>query len=287
MRNQKGISMLTVVITVVVMLILASVTFVSSFKTIEETGYSKYVTNVSEVSMAFEQTSVIVKGQKIKDKKKKEMEQIHNYVAKNGDEEKDFLKLEDVPKYTIIKDEGQIGIPLPEIIVESGTAKKVPVKYATTEKGTIFTWPPLDYDGKLWITDTDTVEDKMQTQIKIDDEIFEIRIDSADGSLLDWPENSSEEDPDDDETPSEHEHVFYSKVQTDDYFCSDATCDKPKQYYYKCIGCNEKGSQTYDVGTPLGHLYGAAKVTKEPNCTEKGISQSECSRCNNVKNEDI
>lgn len=185
-KDNKGVSMVTLVITIIVILILSAATFVSSIKTIEKTSYSKYISNISDVNSAFEESSAIVKGKKVMEDKTKEMNQIYNYVARNGDEEKDFLKVNEVPKYTIVRNGEILGIDLPEMIVESGTGKKVPVKYATTAQGKIFTWPPLDYDNKLYITDVDTVEHKMQTQLKVGEEEFEIKINPEDGTLLDW-----------------------------------------------------------------------------------------------------
>ena len=288
MKNQKGVSLVTLVITIIVILILSAVTFVASLKTIEKTSYSKFTTNVSDVSAAFEESAAIVKGKKIMEDKEKYMEQIYNYVAKNGEEEDDFIHYMNVPPYTILIDEGQLGMEIPEMVVESGTGKKIPVKYATTAQGKIFTWPPLDYEDKFYITAEDTVEHKMQTLIKVGDEEFEIKIDSGDGSLLEWPIENGFIDPDDPSVipsgegggnPADHEHIFFSKTQTDEYFCSEATCVLPKQYYYKCISCDAKGSATYTVGAALGHQWGEETVVKEANCSEKGIIQKKCSVC--------
>ena len=289
MKNQKGVSLVTLVITIVVILILSAVTFVASLQTIEKTSYSKFTSNVSDVSAAFEESAAIVKGKKIMEDKEKYMEQIYDYVARNGESEEDFLHFMIVPKYTIIRDEGQIGMELPEMIVESGTGKKIPVKYATTSQGKIFAWPPLDYDEKFYITAEDTVEHKMQTLIKVGEEEFEIKIDSGDGSLLDWLDEDDIKNPNipsvtpsgdgSGGSPVDHEHIFFSKTQTDEYFCSEATCVLPKQYYYKCINCAAKGPATYAVGTALGHQWGAETVVKQANCTEKGIIQSKCSIC--------
>ena len=253
--------------------------------------YSKYVTYVSDVHTTLEEKVKLVNGKMIVKNQYNQSEQVYNYVAKNGTSEEDVLKLSQVPRYTIIQDEGQLGIPLPEMIVESGTGKRVPVKYATTEKGQIFTWPPYDYEDKYYITDTDTVDDKMQTTIKVGDEEFEIKIDYTDGTLLDWegPINKDDDEKpseEENENPSEHKHKFISKVQTTQYFCSDATCLMPAKYYYKCISCDAKGTETFIVGAALGHLYGEKTVVKEGNCTEAGSAYSKCTRCGDTLNLD-
>ena len=212
---------------------------------------------------------------------------MYNYVAKDGVQEIDFLPRSEVPTYTIIKDNGQIGIDLPEMIFESGTGKRIPVKYATTKGGQIFTWPPFDYEEKFYITDTDTVGDKLQTQITVGDEKFEIKLDE-DGGLLDLPENWFEDDdygtPDE---PVEHVHDFSSKTPTSTYLHTEATCTESPVYYYKCTGCTEKGTETYSDGSPLGHSFNEYTIIKTPNCTETGISQGTCIRCNQFSNADV
>ena len=294
LKNQKGISMVSLVITIIVILILSAIVFVSSGKTMGEADYSKYVSHVSDVSTAFEETTKLITGKMVVKNQYNQPEQIYNYVAKNGSGEDDVLKLKEVPKYTIIQDEGQFGIELPQMIVESGTGKRVPVKYATTKSGQIFTWPPYDHDDKFYITDSDTVEDKMQTIIKVGDEEFEIKLNYTDGTLLDWEGPINEDDdpikpPEDDdfENPTEHEHSFTARVQTPQYFCSDATCLVPAKYYYKCTSCEVKGTETFTVGAALGHIYGEKTVVKEATCSEPGSAQSKCTRCGDILNLEV
>ena len=287
MKNQNGVSMLSLVITIIVILILSAIVFLTSLRTIGEADYSKYVSNVSDVSAAFYEASSAVNGQKMAESKTKSIDQVYNYVAKDGVEEIDFLPRSEVPTYTIIKDNGQIGIALPEMILESGTGKRIPVKYATTKGGQIFTWPPYDYEGNLHITDTDTVEDKLQTQITVGNEKFQIKLDE-DGALVDLPENWYEDDeyvtPDE---PIEHVHDFSSKTPTSTYLHTEATCTESAVYYYKCTGCTEKGTETYSEGLPLGHSFSEYTIVKTPNCTETGISQGTCIRCNQFSNADV
>ena len=272
--------MVSLVITIVVILILSAIVFVTSLDTIDRADFSKYVTNVSDVDAAFYETSTAVNGEQTAVNRPKEMDQVYNYVAKDGYMEVDFLPRSKVPTYTVIKDQGQIGIDLPEMKVESGTGKRVPVKYATTKGGQVFTWPPYDHEGKFYITDTDTVEDKMQTEIIVGGERFEITIDSGDGTLLDMPEIPEEE-------PAPDEHSYTAQVQSPEYLLSAADCTSPAIYYYKCTHCDERGTETYTVGGALGHDFGAFEETREPNCSETGINTRTCGRCGLTETEEI
>ncbi|MBR3888485.1 MAG: InlB B-repeat-containing protein [Clostridia bacterium] len=187
MKKNKGISMLSLVITIIVIIILAAVAFANSTKTIDEANFSNYTNDVSEVGTFFKKTSVEMHGSDLLKNNPMRDEQIYNFVAKGGETFDDFLKPSDVPDYTIIEEDARIGMELPVIKVESGTGKRISIKYAATRKGEIFTWPPYDYADGLYITDTDTVEDKMQTVISVGSERFTIAIDENDGSLLPAP----------------------------------------------------------------------------------------------------
>ncbi len=285
MKKQKGISIIALVITIIVLLILTAIVFIASLKTIDKADYSEYVTNVSDVSVAFHEKSTTVNGEKVAESNPKNEKQVYNYVAKAGNEEKDFLVSNQVPVYTIIKDENQLGIKLPKMIVESGTGKRVVTKYATTKGGIIFTWPPYNYGDELYITDKDTVKDKMQTVITVGNETFEIEIDESDGTLLDATVQPSVDVP---ETPKEdpqtHEHNFSSQTATEEYLCTNATCTSPAMYYYKCIKCNEKGENTYTYGVALGHEYTSKTVNDEylkskATCTSLAEYYYKCIRC--------
>ncbi len=183
-NNNSGVSMLTLVITIVVIIILALLAWALSTRTVEEANYSTYVNNVSEVGTFFEDTSVKMHGSEMLKDNTKRDEQIYNYVAKGGSGEADFLHVTELPAYTIIEENADVGIALPKVKVESGTGKMVPIKYASTKNGKIFTWPPYEHNGELWITPNDTVESKMQTAIKVGEEFFTIEIDYKDGTLI-------------------------------------------------------------------------------------------------------
>ena len=294
-KRVKGVSMVSLVITIIVILILTAIVFVGSMKTIDEADYSKYVSNVSDVSTAFREASTAVNGDKTAEGNQKNEEQVYNYVANAGNKEEDFLVPNEIPRYTIIKDDARIGIKLPEMKVESGTGKRVIVQYVTTKKGVIFTWPPYNYGDELHITDKDTVEHKMQTTITVGDETFEIELDPIDGTLKDLPVtpaqpggggNEDNIDPDEPEEPvvPPHEHVFSSQTVTHEYLCSAATCTSAATYYYKCVGCDEKGTSTYTSGNALGHDYSSKNTSStylksQATCTSPAEYYYKCVSC--------
>lgn len=50
------------------------------------------------------------------------------------------------------------------------------------------------------------------------------------------------------------EHIYDQKIEADEYFCKGADCTHKATYYYSCV-CGHCGTQTFEVGTALGHDY--------------------------------
>lgn len=164
MKNQKGVSLIALVITIIVVIILAAIAFNSSTSTIEKANYSKFVSNIGEVRDAFKRASTEFKGDEAAKGNEITDAQAYDYVAKgagtanhltgSGDE---ILPLKDVPSYTVIRKESakeSIGIDLPVIKVNTPTATNVEVTFATTASGDVFVWPPYKYDGEYYVNDT-------------------------------------------------------------------------------------------------------------------------------------
>ena len=80
-------------------------------------------------------------------------------------------------------------------------------------------------------------------------------------------------------------HSFISKTATQAYLKSSATCTSPAVYYYKCIKCTEKGSNTYTYGTALGHKY-KTSVTAAT-CSASGVKTYTCTTCGKSYTETI
>ena len=159
-QHSEGISLIALVITIIVVIILAAIAFGTSTRTITNANYSDYVNNVSEVYNAFHRRAVTIKGQEAAKGNNVTDAQVYDYLAKNGQTQDDFLVRAKLPAYTIITDDGQIGMKLPKMRVESGTGKMLDVQYAVTSEGDIFTWPPFDYEEKFKISADDTAEEK-------------------------------------------------------------------------------------------------------------------------------
>lgn len=157
MKNQKGVSLIALVITIIVVIILAAIAFNSSTSTIEKANYSKFVSNIGEVRDAFKKSATEFKGDQAAIGNEITDAQAYNTVA---DGSGDILALKDLKEYTIIKEakaKDSIGIELPVIKVNTPGATNVKVTYAVTTDGEIFVWPPYKYDGKYYLNDTLTV----------------------------------------------------------------------------------------------------------------------------------
>ena len=51
-----------------------------------------------------------------------------------------------------------------------------------------------------------------------------------------------------------HEHNFDRKDMNSNYLKSEQTCDTAETYYYSC-SCGQRGTETFTVGSPLGHSF--------------------------------
>ena len=79
------------------------------------------------------------------------------------------------------------------------------------------------------------------------------------------------------------EHSFNQEVADAKYQKSEATCTEAAVYYKSCV-CGEKGSETFESGTPLGHDHktvDGSAVT--PTCKKAGKeADQKCERCGDV-----
>ena len=81
-----------------------------------------------------------------------------------------------------------------------------------------------------------------------------------------------------------HTHVFDQKVITNTYLKSEATCTNKATYYFSCL-CGEKGTEYFEHGDLLKHVY--HHIHKDPTCLENGFDRDECENCHSVINEEI
>ena len=179
LRDKKGISLIALVITIIVVIILAAIAFNSSTSTIGKANYSKFVTNISEVQSAIRQKMITVKGTMMANGTEVTDGQIYNYIAKGGTSESDILVESKVPDYTVIEKKADIGIKLPVMKVNTPTQTGAEVKYAVTDNGVIFIWPPFPHEEKYYVNENETVDADVisnsgELEIKVADKLLKI-----------------------------------------------------------------------------------------------------------------
>ena len=211
--NERGISLIALVITIIVIIILAAIAFNSSTSTISKANYSKFVSNIGEVQDAIQTKTVTVKGFAMASGTQVTDGQAYNYVAKGGSSESDFLPEAQVPAYTIIEETADIGIDLPEIKVNTPTETGVKVKYAVTKEGKVFIWPPYSYENEYNIRDKETVDKSLvgvegELDIKVAEKDLKIKTDEK-GMLLNTSASGAETGPTQEE--------ILAKIKVGDY----------------------------------------------------------------------
>ncbi|MDY6024271.1 MAG: hypothetical protein SPJ19_05680, partial [Candidatus Borkfalkiaceae bacterium] len=72
-----------------------------------------------------------------------------------------------------------------------------------------------------------------------------------------------------------HIHAFDKQVITDEYKATDATCTEAATYYYSC-SCGEKGTETFEYGSPLEHSFTNYVSDNNATCTEDGTKTAVC-----------
>lgn len=79
-------------------------------------------------------------------------------------------------------------------------------------------------------------------------------------------------------TGTTHTCSFTERNTSSTYRKSQATCQSPAIYYYSCT-CGAKGTSTFSSGSALGHAWGSWTVTTPATCTSNGVQTRTCSRC--------
>ena len=173
MNNQKGVSMVSLVITIIVIIILAAVAFSGSQETIGRAGFSGYTTDIDSVRTAFltEGVTNLIGSEAAKNNTVTEA-QAYNYLAKGATTAAKASVAKNawlskaqanaIPATRIEKEFAKeaIGIELPKRTVNTYGATGVEIEYFVTNKGDIFTWPPYfrSDDGLFYVNDTTPVK---------------------------------------------------------------------------------------------------------------------------------
>ena len=169
-QNQKGVSMVSLVITIIVIIILAAVAFSGSEETIGRSGFSGYVTDIDSVRTAFMTEGIpTLMGEEETKNNTVTKAQAYNYLAR-GINTNSYSKAEkksawlsksqaaNIPCTEIEKETAKdaIGIKLPKRKVNTFDASGIEISYFVTNKGDIFTWPPYyrSDDGLFYVNDT-------------------------------------------------------------------------------------------------------------------------------------
>ena len=114
----------------------------------------------------------------------------------------------------------------------------------------------VDKDGNVTITDGDKSNDNNNGGSSGSGSGSQGENDGSsdnNGSRDDKGDESDGKDDKGDETP-EHSHTFNKQVAEEKYLKSAATCTAKATYYYSCE-CGEKGTQTFEYGDKLPHMY--------------------------------
>ena len=103
-----------------------------------------------------------------------------------------------------------------------------------------------------------------------------------------WDNAPEEDDSEDLLYPFTIEHDFKNKYALAEYKATDADCTHSATYYFVC-DCGEVGTETYEVGDPLGHVYVVAFDWGTPETVDGADSYSEvyadvtCTRCDHAE----
>lgn len=171
-ENQKGVSMISLVITIIVMIILAAVAFGSSQETISQATFANFQTNMDTVQGYIDQKVTLVRGGDFLAKGDTiTNEQALNLLAKgatvffenSGDDLRDTILPRGVAaKLAATQISGDTAKKLyekelPVMTVNTYNATKVPVSYFVTREGKVFIWPPYYNDAdKQYYVNNDT-----------------------------------------------------------------------------------------------------------------------------------
>lgn len=170
-NNQNGVSMITLVITIIVMIILAAVAFGSSTRVITQATFGDFKNSVAEVQQFVDLTVGTVYGDMKAARKNVTEQQVRNFVAKgatllsaeSGDDAMLPMALASRLAATHINPATAKQVfenELPKLTVNTASASNVEVAYYLTKSGKVFIWPPYlnEEDGKYYVNQTDFIQ---------------------------------------------------------------------------------------------------------------------------------
>ena len=196
MKNQKGVSLITLIITIIIVIILAVIVLRSGASDApDQAAFSKFTSQMGELQDAVKVAMLEAKADELLEGNQRTEAQLYNFIArggyegfewerdKNGDGKVDSTRV-DIPdegKWLIQRDaeiiestminkkfaKTSVGQDLPVIEVETASGgMHQEISFFVTTKGTVFCWPPYEYDGKSYVNATTTVKDEYGNEME-------------------------------------------------------------------------------------------------------------------------
>lgn len=171
-NNERGVTLIALVITIIVIIILAGISFVASTGIVDRAYFAKYTASFDDISESVRKTASVADTDLVSEGKLITDAQKYNYVAKGGESAEDLIDKNNAPTYSIIEENAKLGTKIPELTTNTVSGSNTKIKFAITSEGTVFSWPPVKNGDEYYITTTDTVDE--ETASKTGD--FEITI---------------------------------------------------------------------------------------------------------------
>lgn len=179
MKNQKGVSLITLVITIIVVIILAAIALGGgAADTAGQAQFSGFATEMGGLKESVQTAITTAKGSEAIRGNSRSNAQLANYVARGGanvltpndsGDTKWLVQSDaDAIPCTLINKQyaaNVLGAKLPVRKVETYHGTNQEVSYFVTPKGQVFCWPPYTYDGKSYVTNSITVKDATGAEI--------------------------------------------------------------------------------------------------------------------------
>ena len=178
MKNQKGVSLITLVITIIVVIILAAIALGGgAADTAGQAQFSGFATEMGGLKESVQTAITTAKGDEAIRGNSRSNAQLANFVARGGamvisGDSGDAMWLTQsdantIPCTLIEKTYADkvLGAKLPVRKVETYHGTNQEVSYFVTPKGQVFCWPPYTYDGKSYVTNSITVKDATGAEI--------------------------------------------------------------------------------------------------------------------------
>lgn len=174
MRNQKGVSLITLVITIIVVIILAAIALGGgAADTAGQAQFSGFATEMGGLKESVQTAMTTAKGEEAIRGNNRSFAQLYNYVARGGRYAADFSDASGDSAWLTQSDANTIpctliektyakevfGASLPVRKVETYYGTNQEVSYYVTPQGQVFCWPPYTYDSKSYVTNSVTVKD--------------------------------------------------------------------------------------------------------------------------------